>query len=226
MRTALLRELPGLETGKIDTLSAFGTALLNRNQVMNLTAITDPEGVARLHFLDSLTLLDATPFAGKSVVDVGCGAGFPGVPLKIVEPSIRLTLLDSLRKRMDWLTEILPSLGVEAECVTARAEEFAGEHRDCFDIAVSRAVARLNVLLELCLPLVRVGGRFLAMKGADAGTELAEADHALDVLGGRVCETRVYPVGDALHRVIVVEKVAASPVQYPRRFAKIKQKPL
>lgn len=226
MRETLSRELPALDAGKLDTLCAFGAALLEKNQVMNLTAITDPEAVARLHFVDSLTLLDAASFTGKTVVDVGCGAGFPGVPLKIAEPSLQLTLLDSLGKRIRWLAQILPTLGVEADCVTARAEEFAPGHRECFDIAVSRAVARLNVLLELCLPLVKPGGKFLAMKGSGADVELSEADHALKVLGGRVSAVREYSIADARHRVIVVEKLSAAPPQYPRRFAKIKQSPL
>lgn len=226
MRETLLRELPEFDGEKIDALCAFGTALLEKNRVMNLTAITDPKAVARLHFMDSLTLLDADPFAGKTVVDVGCGAGFPGVPLKIAEPSLHLTLLDSLGKRMNWLSETLPGLGIEATCVTARAEDFADGHRESFDIAVSRAVARLNVLLELCLPLVKPGGTFLAMKGAGTDEELSEAARALEALGGRVREVREYPIGDALHRVIVVEKHSATPPRYPRRFAKIKQSPL
>lgn len=224
MRETLLRELPELDGGKIDTLCAFGAALLEQNKVMNLTAITDPASVARLHFVDSLTLLDAVPFAGRTVVDVGCGAGFPGVPLKIAEPSLQLTLLDSLGKRMKWLADTLPRLGVAAECVTARAEEFG--RREQFDIAVSRAVARLNILLELCLPLVKPGGTFLAMKGADSDAELSESARALKLLGGRVSDVREYPVAGARHRVIVVEKLSSTPPQYPRRFAKIKQSPL
>lgn len=226
MRGTLLRKTPELGAEKIDLLCAFGDALLEKNQVMNLTAITEPEAVARLHFLDSLTLLDAAPFAGKTVIDVGCGAGFPGVPLKIAEPALSLTLLDSLGKRMKWLDETLSGLGIEADCVTARAEDFANERRESFDIAVSRAVARLNILLELCLPLVKPGGAFLAMKGAGAEEELAEAARALEVLGGRVREVREYPIGDAVHRVIVIDKRSSTPPQYPRRFTKIKRDPL
>ncbi len=211
---------------RVQTLLAFGNALLEKNQVMNLTAIREPEGVATLHFLDSLTLLCADALAGKRLVDVGCGAGFPGVPLKIAEPSIRLTLLDSLGKRMNWLREILPQLGVEAEVVTARAEDYAAQAREKFDVCTSRAVARLNVLAELCLPLVRVGGRFLAMKGATADEELLEAEHAIRTLGGKTLETKRVPVGDALHAVVIVEKVRPTPKTYPRPFAKIKKTPL
>ena len=135
---------------------------------MNLTAITQPDQVAKLHLLDSLTVLTAADLRGKQIIDVGCGAGFPGVPLAITCPEARVTLLDSLGKRMKWLEEILPQLGVRAQCVTARAEEAAAERRERYDYAVSRAVARLNILLELTAPYVKVGGAVLAMKGSAA----------------------------------------------------------
>ena len=209
-----------------DTLCAFGAALLEKNRVMNLTAITEPAAVAQLHFLDSLALLDIAPLAGSSLIDIGCGAGFPGVPLKIAEPSIRLTLLDSLAKRMNWLAEVLPELGVQAEIVTTRAEEYAAQRRERYDFAVSRAVARLNVLAELCLPFVRVGGQFLAMKGALAQEEVDEARRAIRTLGGQVKKIYEYPVADTTHRVVVIQKIAPTPKQYPRAFAKIKKSPL
>ena len=215
-----------LDGQAVDTLCAFGAALLEKNRVMNLTAITEPAAVAQLHFLDSLALLDAAPLAGRSVIDVGCGAGFPGVPLKIAEPSIRLTLLDSLAKRMNWLAQTLPALGVQAEIVTARAEEYAAQRRERYDFAVSRAVARLNVLAELCLPFVRVGGQFLAMKGALAQEEVDEARRAIRTLGGQVKKIYEYPVADTTHRVVVIQKIAPTPKQYPRAFAKIKKSPL
>ena len=215
-----------LDGQTVDTLCAFGAVLLEKNRVMNLTAITDPAAVAQLHFLDSLALLDAAELAGKTVLDVGCGAGFPGVPLKIAEPTIRLTLLDSLAKRMNWLAEVLPGLGVEAEIVTARAEEYAAQRREQYDVVTSRAVARLNVLAELCLPFVRVGGQFLAMKGALAQEEVDEAQRAIRTLGGRVQRIYEYPVADTTHRVVIIEKVTPTPKQYPRAFAKIKKSPL
>ena len=130
------------------TLCEFGSAVVKQNEVMNLTAITEPDQVAKLHLLDSLTVLKAADLAGKRVIDVGCGAGFPGVPLKIACPEMKLTLLDSLGKRMNWLEQILPTLGVEAQCVTARAEDAAAECRESYDFATSRAVARLNILLD------------------------------------------------------------------------------
>lgn len=209
---------------QIDRFCAFGEALLEKNKVMNLTAITEPDAVAKMHFADCLALLNVVDCRGKTVIDVGCGAGFPGVPMKLGEPSVRLTLLDSLQKRVNWLRETLDKLGVEAACVAARAEEYAA--REQFDIAVSRAVARLNVLAELCLPFVKVGGYFLAMKGAAAEEELKEATHALSVLGGEAERIEAYEIDGALHRVIVVRKVRATPPAYPRRFAKIKQQPL
>lgn len=209
---------------QIDRFCAFGEALLEKNKVMNLTAITEPDAVAKMHFADCLALLNAVDCRGKSVIDVGCGAGFPGVPMKLGEPSVRLTLLDSLQKRVNWLRETLDKLGVEAACVAARAEEYVA--REQFDIAVSRAVARLNVLAELCLPFVKVGGYFLAMKGAAAEEELKEAKRALSVLGGEAERIEAYEIDGALHRVIVVRKVRATPPAYPRRFAKIKQQPL
>lgn len=232
MKQALASGLPQLERkltdAQLDTFCAFGSALVEKNRVMNLTAITEPEQVARLHFLDCIALLGAANFYGKSVIDVGCGAGFPGVPLKIAEPSIDLTLLDSLKKRMDWLESTLPELGIEAQCVAARAEEYALAHREQYDIAVSRAVARLTMLAELCLPLVRVGGHFVAMKSADSDEELSQAAHAIATLGGKVTRIWDYPVPgtDAVHRAVVITKVKATPKPYPRRFAKIKQQPL
>ena len=209
-----------------DTLCAFGAALLEKNRVMNLTAITEPAAVAQLHFLDSLALLDIAPLAGSSLIDIGCGAGFPGVPLVIAEPRIRLTLLDSLAKRMNWLAQTLPALGVQAEIVTARAEDYAAQRREQYDYAVSRAVARLNGLAELCLPFVRVGGQFLAMKGALAQEEVDEARRAIRTLGGQVKKIYEYPVADTTHRVVVIQKIAPTPKQYPRAFAKIKKSPL
>ncbi len=230
MKKAIARGLPALgltlPEKTVETLAFFGKELLAKNEVMNLTAITDPEQVARLHFLDSLTLLTMADFSGKRVIDVGCGGGFPGVPLAIACPEARVTLLDSLGKRMSWLERVLPSLEVEAECVTARAEEEAAFRREGYDFAVSRAVARLNILCELCLPYVKVGGYFLAMKGAAAKEELKEGEKAIALLGGRVEEIREFPMDGTAHVVIKIKKVKPTPAAYPRRFGKIKQKPL
>lgn len=231
MRDTLLAGLPALNLRLSDRQAGqfcrYCELLLEKNQVMNLTAIREPDKVATLHFLDCMALLNVTDFREKAVIDVGCGAGFPGLPLKIAEPSIRLTLLDSLNKRVVWLRdELLPALEVEADCVSGRAEEYAAGHREQYDIATSRAVARLNLLAELCLPLVRPGGYFLAMKGQDAAEEVQEAERAVRTLGGRVERIWEYPVEDAVHRVVVIKKVANTPAKYPRQFAKIKKQPL
>ena len=226
LRALLPKQQLLLTEDQLDTFERFGKLLLEKNQVMNLTAITEPEKVAELHFFDSLALLNAASFQGKRVIDVGCGAGFPGVPLKIAEPSIELTLLDSLGKRTDWLRQILPELGLDASVVTARAEEFVSTCRERFDLAVSRAVARLNVLCELCLPYVQVGGCFLAMKGQLADVELEEAKKAISILGGTVERVYAYDVENAVHRAVVIRKEKPTPAKYPRAFAKIKKAPL
>jgi len=207
-------------------LCSFGEAVVEQNKVMNLTAITQPEQVAKLHLLDSLTVLTLQPLGGKKVIDVGCGAGFPGVPLKIACPDMELTLLDSLGKRMHWLEQILPQLGVQAQCITARAEEAVADCREQYDVATSRAVARLNILLELTAPYVKVGGVVLAMKGTAAREELNEAKNAITKLGLKLEKVAEFPVDDTAHTVIVLRKVAPTPRQYPRRYAKIKQAPL
>lgn len=212
-----------------EQLSLYGDRLLEKNQVMNLTAITDPADIAALHFLDSAALLTLEDFRDKTVVDVGTGAGFPGLPLKILEPTIHLTLLDSLGKRVQFLERVCQELGLaDVACIHGRAEEFAAAHRESFDLAVSRAVAALPVLCELCLPLVRPGGKFLAMKSVDSDQELESARHAIEILGGAVSGVRDYaiPGTEVRHRLILVKKVKKTPEKYPRMFAKIKKNPL
>ena len=208
-------------------LCDFGTAMVKQNEVMNLTAITEPEQVAKLHLLDSLTVLRCADLNGKTFIDVGCGAGFPGVPLSIACPEAKITLLDSLAKRMNWLQTVLPELGVSnARCVTARAEEAVATCRETYDFATSRAVARLNILLELTAPYVKVGGAVLAMKGSAAREELEEAKTAVKKLGLKVEKIQDFEIDGATHSVIVLRKVSPTPSQFPRRYAKIKQAPL
>jgi 16S rRNA (guanine527-N7)-methyltransferase len=230
MLTTLTEGLPELgldlsgETCR--TLCDFGEAVVRQNEVMNLTAITEPTAVAKLHLLDSLTVLKTADLRGKRLIDVGCGAGFPGVPLKIACPEMKLTLLDSLGKRMNWLSAVLPELGVEAECVTARAEEFAAQRREQYDFATSRAVARLDILLELTAPFVKVGGAVLAMKGAAAREERAQAQNAIDKLGLKLESVQDFPMDGTNHSVIVLRKHRPTPAQYPRAYGKIKKSPL
>ena len=230
MYETLLAGLPqlGLELTEETArkLCQFGEAVVKQNEVMNLTAITEPSQVAKLHLLDSLTVAKTVELNGKQIIDVGCGAGFPGVPVQIACPDAKVTLLDSLGKRMAWLEQILPQLGVNAQCVTARAEEYAAQHRERYDYATSRAVARLNILLELTAPFVKVGGAVLAMKGAAAREELEEAKNAIAKLGLKLETIADYPMDGTAHTVLVLRKVKPTPAQFPRRFAKIKQSPL
>ena len=216
-----------LEEDRCRKLCDFGHAMVKQNEVMNLTGITEDAQVAKLHLLDSLTVLACADLRRKSLIDVGCGAGFPGVPLAIACPDARITLLDSLAKRMNWLETVLPQLEVSnARCVTARAEEAVTKCRETYDFATSRAVARLNILLELTAPYVRIGGAVLAMKGSAAREELAEAKNAIAQLGLKLEEVRDFTFDGATHSVIVLRKVKPTPARFPRRFSKIKQAPL
>ena len=219
----------GMNTAAIPRLTEFARLLLEKNKVMNLTAITEPEAVATLHLLDCAYLLTLTDCGGKSIVDVGTGAGFPGMPMGILEPKAQLTLLDSLGKRIDFLRECAQTLKLEnISCVHARAEEFAAEHREQFDIATSRAVAALPVLSELALPLVKPGGLFLAMKSVESDEEIESARGAIGQLGGKIekiCDYTV-PCTEVRHRVVLIRKARPTPPRFPRAFAKIKKSPL
>lgn len=212
-------------------LARFSALLLEKNKVMNLTAIREPDQAARLHMLDCAALLRCADFSGKTLIDVGTGAGFPGVPLKILVPSLSVTLADSLGKRVEWLGEAAGALGLSGvERRHARAEELALEpgFRDAFDFAVSRAVAPLPLLCELCLPFVKPGGRFLAMKGPGCEAEMAQAAGGIARLGGRLRPSFDYriPGTEVVHRVVAIEKIGPTPKGYPRRWAKIQKAPL
>ena len=199
------------------------------NKVMNLTAISGEEDVARLHFLDCAALLSQLPAEGRRLIDVGTGAGFPGLAVKIACPDISLTLLDSLDKRVNFLKNCCEKLELEdVECIHARAEEAAANMRESFDIASSRAVARLNLLSELCLPFVKVGGYFAAMKGPDCEEEINEAKRGIGMLGGKVEKKIDYsvPGTDIVHSIVLIKKVKPTPARYPRRWAQIKKQPL
>ena len=214
-------------------VAAFGTYfrfLTEHAQNYNLTTITEAEDVANLHFLDSLALLNVMNFDKLNVIDIGSGAGFPGVPLKMVCPDMDLTLLDATGKRVDFLSKLCDTLSISALCIHARAEEAShdSDMREQYDIATSRAVAQLNILCELCLPFVRVGGYFLAMKGASSEVEVEDAQSAIETLGAIVEKSVDYtiPETEVTHRVIVIRKTSPTPEKYPRRFAKIQKSPI
>ena len=217
-----------LDPAAADKLARYAELLLEKNKVMNLTAITAPRDVATLHLLDCAALAAQLDLSGKRVIDVGTGAGFPGMVLAILTPDARFTLLDSLGKRVDFLKEVCEQLGLKnVTCVHARAEEFAAQHREQFDLAASRAVAQLNVLCELTLPLVKVGGNFLAMKGSSGEEELTAARGAIKKLGGEYRETRTLhlPGGDT-RTLILCKKISQTPTAYPRNGGKIAKSPL
>ena len=213
-------------------LARYGSMMLEKNQVMNLTAIRESDQAARLHMLDSAALLRCADLqGGKTLIDVGTGAGLPGMALKILIPDLSVTLLDSLQKRLDWLDEVASTLDLSGvTTLHARAEEAGqdGSLREQFDFATARAVADLGLLCEMCLPFVKVGGRFLAMKGPECQEELDRAARAIPTLGGvlKGCYDYRIPHTDITHRVVVVEKVAPCPAKYPRRWAKMQKTPL
>ncbi len=214
---------------QIAQLEDFTARMLETNKVMNLTRITDPKEIAEKHLLDCASLLQAADFSKKSVVDVGCGAGFPGMPLHILCPSCKLTLLDSLGKRIRFLQGCIDAMNLsDIEAVHARAEEFAAKHREQYDFAVSRAVAQLNVLAELSLPLVKQDGAFIAMKSKDTDEELERAKKAIRLLGGEIEKIIDYtiPHTEITHRLVVIRKKNHTPKQYPRPFRKISASPL
>lgn len=212
-------------------LEQFGRLLLEKNDVMNLTAIIRPRDVATLHMLDCAALLDCAGFQYKTLIDVGTGAGFPGVPLKILVPTLRVTLLDAQSKRVDWLEEVCGALDLSGiTALQGRAEEAGldSAHRERYDFATARAVADLRVLSELCLPFIKVGGHFLSMKGTDSDAELDAARPAIHALGGEVeqCVDYAIPHTEVSHRVIMIRKKSPTPSQYPRKWVKIQKNPL
>ena len=215
----------------VDAMVRYAIFLEEKSRVINLTAITDEKGIAELHFLDSLALLKLADFRDKRVIDVGSGAGFPGVPLKLAEPGLMLTLLDAQQKKITFLEELCGRLGLtDVSCVQARAEEASQQPdmRDTFDFTVSRAVARLNILCELCLPFVKPGGQFIAMKGVDSDDEISRARAAAKTLGAEIETVADYliPGTDIRRRAVVIRKDSVTPDGYPRRFARIQKKPL
>lgn len=220
-----------LTENQYEQFQKYFELLVEWNGKMNLTAITDESGVALKHFADSLSLLNFVDIPqNSSLADVGTGAGFPGVVLKIARPDIKLTLIDSLNKRLVFLGEVCAQLGIDAELIHSRAEDGARDEklRESFDFVASRAVARMNVLSEYCLPYVKVGGAFCAMKGAQANEEFKESLNAINTLGGKL-ENKYFfelPENGGERAIAVVRKVKNTPQKYPRQSGKIKAKAL
>ncbi|MCD7846424.1 MAG: 16S rRNA (guanine(527)-N(7))-methyltransferase RsmG [Oscillospiraceae bacterium] len=216
-----------LSDTQIASFATYSDMLVEKNKVMNLTAVTDSEGIIQKHFADSclpLTMVEIP--VGATLIDVGTGAGFPSIPMKIVRPDLQITLLDSLNKRVNFLRDVSEALNLGATCIHSRAEDGARAGaptvlRETFDIATARAVARLSVLSEYCLPYVKPGGKFLALKGSDCEEEIAQAEGIIEKLGGKIAQITEYtlPNGDS-RTLVVVDKVRKTPVEYPRRVVK------
>jgi len=222
----------GISDEKCNLFQTYYEMLVDWNERMKLTAITDEEGVATKHFLDSLNAnVDDVIKSASSVIDVGTGAGFPGIPLKIMDPTIKLTLLDSLAKRVNFLNEVTSELGLEnVSAIHARAEDMGTDkkYREQYDVCVSRAVANLATLTELCLPFVKCGGYFVSLKGPKAEQEVEEAKNAIKLLGGKFIRIERYAVSDTDldHNIVIIKKLSHTPTKYPRKAPKPSKEPL
>lgn len=215
---------------QLDRFEKYARLLVEWNEKMNLTAITEEKEIAVKHFIDSISLLACCRIPeGASVIDIGTGAGFPGIPLKIMRPDIKLTLLDSLNKRLIFLEEVSKALDLTTELIHARAEEYGRKDscRDSFDIAVSRAVANLPALCEYCLPYVKPGGQFIAMKGPDGENELSMSANAIKQLcSEKENSIKLILPDKSMRTIIILRKLSPTPAKYPRRGIKISKSPL
>jgi 16S rRNA (guanine527-N7)-methyltransferase len=214
-----------------DKFFKYKDILLEWNQKINLTAITEENEIILKHFIDSLSVLKFTSLSNKNVIDVGTGAGFPGIPLKIVDDTINLTLLDSLNKRVNFLEEVKNSLNMDnVNIIHGRAEDFGvkKDFREAFDICVPRAVANLSTLCEYCLPFVSLGGYLISLKGPDIEEELNGANNAISILGGELerIEKFQIPTTDIIHSIVFIKKVRRCPTHYPRKAGKPSKEPL
>lgn len=217
-----------LSEKQITQFDKYFKTLVEWNEKINLTAITDENDVYLKHFYDSITIAFDFEFNQQSIVDVGAGAGFPSIPLKIVYPDLKVTIVDSLTKRITFLNHLFQELDLtDCKAISIRAEDYAKDNREKCDIVMARAVAKLSILDELCLPLVKVDGYFLALKGLKAAEELDEAKKGINVLGGKIEKIVDFKLSNDDHRSnIIIKKVKSTPSKYPRMFAKIKKQPL
>lgn len=217
---------------KLNKFALYKSLLKEWNEKINITAIKDDDEIDIKHFLDSLTIFKSGKIAkGMKIIDIGTGGGFPGVPIKIVEEDVEVVLLDSLNKRLKFLDEVIDRLNLKGiRTIHERAEILGNnqEYREKFDITVSRAVASLNILVEYCLPFVKLNGYFIAMKGAESAEEIENAEKAISILGGKI-EEKIdikIPLSDITHSLIIIKKISHTPTKYPRHPSKIKKNPL
>ncbi|MDO5713927.1 MAG: 16S rRNA (guanine(527)-N(7))-methyltransferase RsmG [Tissierellia bacterium] len=220
-----------LDNIPVKELSTFEDLLLEWNEKINITRITSPEDVEVKHFLDSLSIFSLSELAEvKTMIDIGTGGGFPGIPAKLYRKDLKVTLVDSLNKRIKFLDEVIRELDLkEMETIHGRAEELGRDvkYRERFDLCVSRAVANLRTLSEYCLPFVKPGKYFLAMKGSDYKEEIEAGKEAITILGGEIIRTEeILLPGDILHSLILIKKVKKTPKKYPRAGGKPKKDPL
>lgn len=218
-----------LDHQQIAMFQKYYEILIEWNEKMNLTAITNKDDVYLKHFYDSLTMAFDFNFSNQSIIDVGAGAGFPSIPLKIVYPELKITIVDSLNKRITFLNHLFKELNLKnCQAIAARAEEYAKTNREKADIVMARAVARLNILDELCLPLVKNNGYFLSLKGKKAKEEIEEASRGIKLLGGQIEKISDFTLADLEDQRsnIIIKKINFTPKKYPRQFSKIKKQPL
>ena len=219
-----------IDNEQLDKFELYYNKLIEVNSYMNLTAIVEHDEVYNKHFLDSLSIVKALDLSKEfTLCDVGSGAGFPSIPLAIISNNAKVTIIDALNKRINFLNDLIKYINIDnVSAYHERAEDYAKKKRESFDIVTARAVARLNILAELCMPLVKLNGYFVAMKGTVASEEINEASNAIGILGGKIVERIKFELPDSAgeREIIVIKKVKATPAKYPRVFAKIKEKPL
>ncbi len=218
-----------LDENQLSMFSTYAKLLVEWNEKINLTSILEPKDIVIKHFVDSLMLLKYLPKDTKNIIDVGTGAGFPGIPAKIVNQGLNVTLLDSLQKRVTFLSEVSNQINQNINCIHFRAED-AGQdanYREKFDVATARAVANLTNLCEFCLPFVKVGGYFISLKGFEIEEELDEAKKAIAILGGKIESVEKYQLSDESKRsIVIIKKISQTSTKYPRSFAKMKKQPI